>query len=270
MSTIQEHNNPIQITKIKRLEELGTIEQARIHSSAQRPLKIIGPLTDSVNVCSCCCLPSETKGIIVPFEFTDSNAAFASTGIGTFLYFYFFQYIIFVAFIAMSMAAIPTMIISHYYITHLKTFCRLLPIETAYHTSCKYFPGTKHDWLLYFNGEIIDYYQGLYRDNIMQSYPDYNLINFLTLLVIFIINILFIILVRNEVKLADLMQVSPSNYSLLVENIRNAVKVYNEMKNDLVYLKETAYSEIEGFQAFLFHEVIQCVCIVIYIYIYDD
>lgn len=272
---IKKDTNFIQKQKTKRLEELGTIEQAKIHSSAQRPLKIIAPLTEAVNVCSCCCLPSETKGIIVPFNFTDSSVTFSSTGVGTYLYFYFFQYIIFVAFIAMCMSAIPTMVISHHHLSDLKSFCQSFEYQLPKKTACQYFPKEaadlfflNSDWLLYFNGELFEYYKSFYSETNLPSFVDYNLINFLTQIVLFIINALFLILIKNEAKIADIIQYSPSDFSLLVDNVQNAVKAYKDVKNELPYLKDKVYSEIEGFQEFLLRDIIQCVyCLFIILFI---
>ena len=51
------------------LDDLGTIENAKKHRSANRPLHKIGEFTEHVNFCRCCDLPCEEKGIIEPFNF---------------------------------------------------------------------------------------------------------------------------------------------------------------------------------------------------------
>ena len=71
------------------LDELGTIEKARMHRNANRPLHIISELNDSVNFCHCCDLPCEKKGVIEPFNVCDDADIYAECGVGISLYFFF-------------------------------------------------------------------------------------------------------------------------------------------------------------------------------------
>ena len=53
------------------LDELGTIENAKKHQDANRPLHMLKELDESVKFCHCCDLPCESKGVIEPFKVSD-------------------------------------------------------------------------------------------------------------------------------------------------------------------------------------------------------
>ena len=58
--------------KKKTLDDLGEIEEAKKHRSANRPLHKIAEFNSNVNFCWCCNLPCKEKGIIEPFHYCDS------------------------------------------------------------------------------------------------------------------------------------------------------------------------------------------------------
>ena len=80
------------------LDDLGKIEYAKKHRSANRPLHKIKEFNSNVNFCRCCNLPCEEKGIIEPFHFCDDIDMFSECGLGITLYFYFFQFMILILF----------------------------------------------------------------------------------------------------------------------------------------------------------------------------
>ena len=71
------------------LDDLGNHELAMKHRYANKPLKVLGDLSeDDVNFCHCCDLPCEKKGIVEPFEMCDDTDLFANVVLA-------FHYIIF-------------------------------------------------------------------------------------------------------------------------------------------------------------------------------
>ena len=80
------------------LDDLGNIDLAEIHRDANRPLHVLGDLSENVNFCYCCDLPCETKGIIEHFNMCDNAGIFAKCGIGISLYYLFFKFVIAISF----------------------------------------------------------------------------------------------------------------------------------------------------------------------------
>ena len=63
--------------KRKRLDDLGEIEEAKKHRSANHPLHKIKEFNNDVSFCRCCNLPCEKMGIIDPFHYCDSIDKFS-------------------------------------------------------------------------------------------------------------------------------------------------------------------------------------------------
>ena len=105
------------------LNDLGKIEDAKKHRSANRPLHKIKQLNSNVNFCRCCYLPCEEKGIIEPFKFCDDIDKFSECGLGVSLYFYFFRFAIIIIFIGVFFFAISMMIFNHHYTKGINRVC---------------------------------------------------------------------------------------------------------------------------------------------------
>ena len=65
-----------------------------------------------------------------------------------------------------------------------------------------------------------------------------SLINFLSLITLFIINIIFIILVNYKSKIVNISVLSPSDYSVFIYNLYNAHQKFLEIKNELLTKKK--------------------------------
>ena len=63
-----------------RLIYVGDIEQAKIHSKANRPLKKVGEFDSKTQFCKCCGLPCEKVGVMEKYSFKDSTDEFIKHG----------------------------------------------------------------------------------------------------------------------------------------------------------------------------------------------
>ena len=118
----------------------GKILLAKRHSSANRPLHKIKSLNQKVKFCPCCNLPEETIGIIERFNFCDSIEDFAECGIGTYLYFFYFQYAIVILIITFFMSSLLTIILNEHYTKGLNNICNQYFLEygnTKLYPYCK-------------------------------------------------------------------------------------------------------------------------------------
>jgi hypothetical protein len=186
--------------------------------------------------------PKAEKGIIEPYSFWDEPKKFSTCGIGTYLYFYFFKYIISCLLVALVMAAIPSAYISQTYSDTLFSFCAGNEVK---YDICKYYVSKKSatfaDWLYQLSYQNAHNYKRIayeisnqfYSD--LDSYPsmiyDYNLLNFITMLALFFINIFIMMSLKYLVKEADYGQITPSDFTLMISNVNGNFKDTEELIN---------------------------------------
>ena len=82
----QKIDKPIFIKKELEAEEM--LENAKIHSQANRPLKKIKEFDGLTKFCQCCYNPMKDNIHVTNFNFCDSTDEFAEFGIGISLYFF--------------------------------------------------------------------------------------------------------------------------------------------------------------------------------------
>ena len=226
------------------LDDLGKIEEAKKHRSANRPLHKIKEFNSNVNFCRCCNLPCEEKGIIEPFHFCDDIDNFAECGLGVSLYFYFFRFAFLVLFIGIFVLAISMMVFNHHYTKGINRVCnnnfnRMKPDNLTF---CSGFITVKdvslnvyarfNDWILRFTSDNIEVYQ-LLHDNITSNSRNtkhvlinYSILNFCFLVTIFILNIFYIIFIAANSQKAKLLNFSIRDYTVLISNAEHILFDY--------------------------------------------
>ena len=262
--------NPYLSQKSYSLNKPGKILLAKRHSSANRPLHKINHFTSKVKFCNCCNLPQETKGIIERFSYWDSIEKFAECGIGTYLYFYYFQYAILILTIALFMSSIPTLILNEHYTRGLNNICNnyydkydnvdLYPKCKKYvsHEKGSGYYNNETDWVLRYSSDNIKNYRLVFKeftnnkdvDNVLVNY---SLLHFFTLITLFVVNIVYIILIKTKGDQVNLMNTTPKDYTLLCSNLYNAIDSFNKYKNFSLFDDEEIKdkNEIEKFIFFL-------------------
>ena len=262
--------NPYLSQKSYSLNKPGKILLAKRHSSANRPLHKINHFTSKVKFCNCCNLPQETKGIIEKFHYCDSIEKFAECGIGTYLYFYYFQYAILILTIALFMSSIPTLILNEHYTRGLNNICNnyydkydnvdLYPKCKKYvsHEKGSGYYNNETDWVLRYSSDNIKNYRLVFKeftnnkdvDNVLVNY---SLLHFFTLITLFVVNIVYIILIKTKGDQVNLMNTTPKDYTLLCSNLYNAIDSFNKYKNFSLFDDEEIKdkNEIEKFIFFL-------------------
>ena len=258
------------------LDNLGSIELAKLHSSANRPLHKISNFTENVKFCPCCYLPSETPLILERYKFCENASDFAECGIGIYLYFYYFRYAMLTLIICFFMSACPLIIFNYHYTKGLNTLCDRYYLHNNnsienFSLCEKYLDLLKDpkfyinntDWILNFNSDNIKQYRIIFKNLTKDSTEkvdnvtiNYHIINFWCIMLLFYVNILYIIIVKTKGEFVDITNTSPDDYTLLCTNLKNQLEKFESFKekNNNKY-NDKNKSEVENFSDYLIKEV---------------
>ena len=243
------------------LDKIGTIRYAKIHSSANRPLKKKEgkDFNRSTNFCKCCNLPEEQYGILEKFNCSDNPDSFVECGEVVSLYFTFFRFAAIIMLVTFILSCIYNIIFSTSCTKELSKICNdyynnFNNIYKAYYEyDCKLYLNSKDENYSLYYSSLNHFYQ--FNIHNTQNYRNISiinkknelidkiivntsLINFLSLITLFIINIIFIILVNYKSKIVNISVLSPSDYSVFIYNLYNAHQKFLEIKNELLTKKK--------------------------------
>ena len=256
---------------------LGEIKIAKIHQQATKPLKYIKDLTKEEiknNSCPCCGLPIKIDGKLDDYKMCDNPDEFSNCGQGVILYFSFFKFCIIVTLIATIGISFFDSFISYNYYNQLQNFCDNLSkfnnserIKNIYNLDkCEVYSSeylTYHKLInsFFFKVSLVNYRnykiisEELFRKNKSKSIIiNLNLINFLCLISIFIAYLVYILFIYNKSNAANYLVCSVSDYSILLTNLNDIYKKFEENlecirnnKNNMK-LDEEIYEDKLGFE----------------------
>ena len=243
------------------LDRPGKIKYAKKHASADRPLHKIKNFTKETDFCQCCNLPCETKGIIEPFKICDSTDTFSECGLGIALYFYYFRFCILCLAITFITLALPLIIFNKSYSSELNKACdkNIYMKNTSF---CdKYFDdGEFYNYTFVlsipFSSEtVVDYLNYWNKiseneDSIKKSIINYIFLDLLSNLSLFIIGLYFLLLLKMKINKEKSMNCSPSDYTLFITNINNALDYYEDY---CISKKKIIYNDKERFKDFILY-----------------
>ena len=240
------------VKKSYTLDELGLISSAKIHRDANRILKQINKFNENTKFCPCCCLPCPTPGVLEKFSYCDNTDDFIETGQGTSLYFFFFKYSMIIMAATAIIIGIPFLIFSYQYTYSLRKLCNnyynnrnnelinLMGNCELYITEEEfaddYYSVVDSPFFLFSSVNIKDYRKMFYKlynsdeidfEKSILNYPLLNLICSITLL---IVNILYIIIIYNKNMTYDFQLSSPSDYTVMVTNMKQLLTHYLSIK----------------------------------------
>ena len=246
------------------LDEPGTIERAEKHREANRPLHVVGEINEKVNFCRCCDFPLEEKGIIEPFKMCDSADIFAEFGVGISLYFFFFKFIILITFLGVLCLSILLMILNMDYSKGIKDVCNskyknanMSDIGNCYgyvteSDKKENYYTMFNQWMQRFSSDCIFIYRRLpllLRGNLNNKVYDvlvnYSLVNFIFLITTFILNILFLILIRAQIKRLRLNNITIRDYTVLISNANKIITDYHIQSNNNKFNFRESQIEVE-------------------------
>ena len=251
------------------LDELGTIEKARMHRDANRPLHIINELNDSVKFCHCCDLPCEKKGVIEPFNVCDDADIYAECGVGISLYFFFFKFVILVCFLGLLSLSVVLMVLNMEYSSGIKDVCnsKFKNSNVTKIGNCYGYVSEKNNdenyykmfnqWLQRFSSDNIFIYKKLHiqfigrrNQNVDDVLVNYSLVNFLFLITTFVLNIIFLFLIRAQIKRLKLNNITIRDYTVLISNAKSIITSYIDLKYKSEFNVRESQIGVENFNEF--------------------
>lgn len=139
--------------------------------------------------------------------------------------------------LVLCMAAIPTILISKKYATDISTYCAGINYTLSNCSGLNSNSTDSFDWVYQMSYQNVYTYRMLLKEAGLSPYetvPDYNLINFLTIMALFAANLFFVNLVKNLAAESDYEEITPSDYTLMVSNIPKNFKDVDELKNEIL------------------------------------
>lgn len=256
------------------LDQLGRIEYAKEHSSANRPLNKLREFKTNQKFCRCCGLPCITPGVIEPFRICDSTDKYSILGQAITLYFSFYKFSIFILIILLCSLIAPSFyMISTYYIS-LSNICNNifennrsigLGVCENFITNKDYLKANNKEGKETFQSQLnaanlisyIELYTVLmtndnnntvFNDLMKREYGKkiYKLVinnsisYFIVLVCLFIINLLYIVFQNNKILDYNFQLISPSDYAVIMTNMSNALKSFHRLKKS--YMKNNKVS----------------------------
>ena len=229
------------------------IAKAEIHRRANRPLIKLKEFDGNTKFCQCCYLPAEDGEYLRRTSFCENTDKFADYGRGTSLFFSYFRFSIFILFLALCLMALPFFFLTNHYTNQLIDTCgKLYKIHgegiNATFPDCVNFINIegvseyfikKGDWEFKYNGINLKYFRKVYKnivgndDYVDKVLTNYHIATFISLVALFIINLLYIILLYNINHQYDLSVTSPSDFTIIVSNLHSAFEVFYKNINKI-------------------------------------
>ena len=247
------------------MDDLGKIKYAQKHREANRPLHQIGTFTEDIDFCRCCDLPMEKKGIYEPFHVCDDIEEFSECGIGITLYFYFFKFITFISFVGICILSICLIIANLFYTRELKDVCKpyAMDKDENHMGYCNGFATSQgktnlyrrfNNWFIRLSSDNIYAYRNFHeQQNRVEFVEDvlinYSILNFLFLLSVFILHILFFIQIKFYIGREGSKKLTIRDYSVLISNAKPILFYYNEHYRELT-MKNRSQIEVENGRQF--------------------
>ena len=246
------------------LDNLGDIELAKDHRSANRPLNKIKEFNKKTKFCQCCNLPCEQKGVIEPFKYHDSVKDFSICGKGIYLYFFYISYAVCCNLIIIFLSSITFNISSNKYYKNVLNLCNINDSEIKF--KCENYKNINKDlnlndvnFFYKLSVDAIKSYRDLCIDLIGdnkicdKSIINYSIINFFCMLSLLFFNIVCLYVfhyINNKLKIGIL----PSDYTLLITDLYKyyedfiKINIKNKFNIDefVSYLKEQLFDSISA------------------------
>ena len=233
------------------LNKVGTIEFAKIHRSANRPLYKKSDFDENTKFCKCCNLPVEQKGIMEKFNICDDPDKFIDCGEGVSLYFIFFKFSIIILLITLFLVSIFNAIFSKKYYEEIYDICNNGNNNNLIGEDCQLYleiSGEKtksyslisNSFFFKFNSINAKYYRNIYfklspnkGKEIDKVVVNTSFMNFLCLITLFICNIIFIIFIYSKSQHINMNILSLSDYSIFITNMKDLHKNFVNRIHDI-------------------------------------
>ena len=238
----------LEIPKEEQFSFDGMISKAKIHSFANRPLMKLKEFDGSTKFCQCCYLPVMDNISLKSYSICENTDKFVYYGAGTSLYFSYYRFSIFILAFVLCLLAFPSFYFTNYYTNQLIDICeKIYDIEgpTIYDSlpDCINFINIeglskffikKANWEFKYDGINLKHYRKVYKtimgndDEVDKVIINYHITSFITLITLLIINTLYIIMLFNKNNQYNLLDTTPSDFTIIITNLYSAFQIFWE------------------------------------------
>ena len=236
-----------QIGKNFSLDNLGQINLAEDHRSANRPLNKINDFNKKTKFCQCCNLPCIQEGVIEPFKYCDSIKKFAICGKGVYLYFFYTIFALFCFLIIILISSMSFNFLSRNYLNNIIDLCK--SDNTIIVKKCQKYKINNTFWSYKYSIDIIKIYGDICLDLVgnekvcNKTIINYSVINCFSMISLFMFHLVCIyIFYYINIKLNEGML--PSDYTLLISNLNSFYRQLNVDNKNQINI-EQFLSELE-------------------------
>ena len=244
---------------------LGQIKYAEIHKQATKPLRQLQDLTEEETknfTCPCCGLPSQISGKLEPYTLCDNPDDFSNCGQGVALYYSFIKFVIIVTLVATIGISCLNIYYAYKYTYELRKVCNnyyfnnhneIESLNLLNISKCRFY-FTEADKNSNYSNLIDSYffqfslpnvkdYRIVFKEiNKEQSNDDFestivnlSFTNFLCLIIIFAINLVYIYFLFNKSNAADYLVFTVSDYAIFLTNLYD---IYGKFQHNLELVKK--------------------------------
>lgn len=218
----------------------GDIQKAETHLIANLIFDYNKLDQNNIDLCDDCYNPIPPKENIPQFPFCVDIQKFSRFGIGVYLYFYYIKFVAIMLLVILFMAVIPQAYYAQRYYNEVHEFCST-KVESKFLSNCTSFESKNITFmgkLSYYNYEEKKDLIGLFSsDSSFDSTLDFNLINLITQVVLFISSSIFITICYNLNLEEDLLNITPEDFTLMISNLPTDVEKLNEIKDKLTQVQ---------------------------------
>ena len=246
------------IFQIYNLNKIGSIKYAKLHQSANRPLRKVKDDIDDDELehCKCCKLPGEHEGLLEKFHFCDNPDDFISCGEGVSLYFTFFTFAIIVLIITFFLVSLYNIIFSKKCYDEIYKLCNSNLKNILIEKDCLLFtekskkaknaPYTiiSESYFFMFNSVNNKFYRNFYynlnsksNQNVEKVIVNSSYMNFMCLITLFIFNIYWIIIINSDAQNINMSILSLSDYSIFLTHVRHVLRTFLRERKEIIEKK---------------------------------
>ncbi len=242
---------------------LGEIKYAKLHSSANKPLKQLRKPEQNFEECPCCNSYYAVKGYLEPYTFCENPDEYSNCGQGVVLYFSFLKFIIVISIMISICTGIVNMYYSNDYYNQLTQVCNNLykedikpnKIAPAKYEACNfYYTEVEKDFehstpvdptFFRFSSVNIKDYRDISKVINTNKDKDYestilniSRLNFASIIFLFFFNLVFIFFLYNKSNAADYLAFTISDYSVILYNLYDVHGKFLNIKKEIAQKKE--------------------------------
>ena len=218
------------------LDNEGNIELGKKHALACKAYLIDNDkLNDDTDFCDCCNLPLPDGDAVKEYPLDCEIEEFSSLGVGVYLYFFYMKFLMLIFLIVFIVCGIPFIYTVNSYASDLEAYCSGPGSQNKTCLS-SLFTDTKASGLFRYSYQPLEFYKeiviSLGKQNSWLKDDLFDWIFIVTLICLFSTHCLFLILVKNKIKVMDIHNLTISDYTVFVTQIKKNIFNIEDFKKE--------------------------------------